>query len=70
MKKRVIPLMAVILITSVILVFSFYDFIFQNWPYIPHFDMRTQYRQYFAEFERLIMNAIDRKSTRLNSSHH
>ena len=59
MKKRVIPLMAVILITSVILVFSFYDFIFQNWPYIPHFDMRTQYRQYFAEFERLIMNAIE-----------
>ena len=62
MKKRILSLIAVLLITSLILFISFYDYIFQNWPFIPYYDMRTQYRQYFVEFERLIMNAIEYKT--------
>ena len=62
MKRKILPLVFVLLITSLILFISFYDYIFQNWPFIPYYDMRTQYRQYFAEFERLVRNSIEYKT--------
>ena len=62
MKRKLLPIILILLITTLILFISFYDYIFQYWPFIPYYDMRTQYRQYFAEFERLIKNAIEYKT--------
>jgi len=58
MAKKLKPIIILFIIVSIILFVGFFDYIVQNWPFIPYFDTRTQYRQYFSEFTRLIENSI------------
>lgn len=58
MSKKIKPIIILTTIVGLILFISFYDYLIQKWPFIPYFDSRTQYRQYFSEFTRLINNAV------------
>lgn len=62
MLKKLKPISILIAIVSIILFIGFYDYIIQKWPFIPYFDSRTQYRQYFSEFTRLIINSLKYKA--------
>ncbi len=59
MKKKIGLLLIVTILSLIILYIGLFPYINQEWPFIPYFDMRAQYRQFLSEFERILKNSID-----------